>query len=173
MRTLPALCRELDTLLPETPAARAAVDLALHDLFGQSVGLPLVEILGRAHPSLPTSITIGIQSVDETLEEADEYVGRGFRVLKVKVGHSLDVDLERLHRLREKVGPGIGIRVDGNQGYSRDDLVRFVRETDRLGIEFIEQPLRAGDVHGMRSLPEKIRRRIAADESLLSVRDAP
>ena len=59
-RTLPALCRELDAAMPKAPAARAAVDIALHDLLSQHLGVPLVEMLGRAHQSLATSITIGI-----------------------------------------------------------------------------------------------------------------
>ena len=89
---------------PLTPAARAAVDIALHDLLAQRLGVPLAEMLGRVHEALPTSITIGIKPVAETLAEADEYLGRGFRVLKVKIGDSLEEDLERLARLRERVG---------------------------------------------------------------------
>jgi len=171
-RALPALCRELDTRLPQTPAARAAVDIALHDLLAQHLGVPLVEMLGRAHQCLPTSITIGIKPVEETLEEADEYVGRGFKILKVKLGHSLDEDLARLARLRERIGKDIGIRVDPNQGYSAEQLGMFVNRTSRLNIEFLEQPMAADDVDAMRALPEDIRKRLAADETLLVARDA-
>lgn len=171
-RTLPALCRELETRLPGTPAARAAVDIALHDLLAQHLGVPLVEMLGRAHQSLPTSITIGIKPVDETVEEADEYVGRGFKILKVKLGHSLDEDLARLARLRERIGKNIGIRVDPNQGYSAEQLSTFVDRTSRLNIEFLEQPMAADDIDAMRALPEKVREHIAADETLLVARDA-
>jgi L-alanine-DL-glutamate epimerase-like enolase superfamily enzyme len=171
-RTLPAICRELDTRLPKTPAARAAVDIALHDLLAQYLGVPLVEMLGRAHQSLPTSITIGIKPVDETVEEADEYVGRGFKILKVKLGHSLDEDLARLARLRESVGKDIRIRVDPNQGYSAEQLNAFVEHTSQLDIEFLEQPMAADDIDAMRALPEKVRARLAADETLLDAHDA-
>jgi L-alanine-DL-glutamate epimerase-like enolase superfamily enzyme len=171
-RTLPALCRELDINMPKTPAARAAVDIALHDLLSQHLGLPLVEVLGRAHQSLPTSITIGIKPVDETVEEADEYVGRGFKILKVKLGHSLDEDLARLASLRERIGKNIGIRVDPNQGYSSEQLRTFVDRTKELNIEFLEQPMAANDVDAMRSLPESLRARLAADETLLDAGDA-
>ena len=170
--TLPALCRELDINMPKTPAARAAVDIALHDLLSQHLGLPLVEVLGRAHQSLPTSITIGIKPVDETVEEADEYVGRGFKILKVKLGHSLDEDLARLASLRERIGKNIGIRVDPNQGYSGEQLRTFVDHTKELNIEFLEQPMAANDVDAMRALPESVRARLAADETLLDARDA-
>lgn len=170
IRTLPALCRELAQHTPHQPAARAAVDIALHDLYAQSLGLPLVEILGRAHDALPTSITIGIKSVEATLEEAGEYLGRGFRVLKVKLGHSLEEDLERLQRLRERIGAQVAIRVDPNQGYSVADVGRFVTATAALDIEFLEQPI-AADAD-LRELPAEVRRRLAADESLLNEADA-
>ena len=171
-RTLPALCRELERRLPETPAARAAVDIALHDLLAQHLGVPLADMLGRVHQSLPTSITIGIKSVDETVAEAEEYVGRGFKILKVKLGHSLEEDLARLTRLRERIGAGIGIRVDPNQGYSAEQLKTFVERTGRLDIEFLEQPMAADDIDAMRALPEAVRARLAADETLLDARDA-
>ena len=171
-RTLPALCRALEDRMPATPAARAAVDMALHDLLAQHLGVPLVEMLGRAHESLPTSITIGIKPVDETIEEAEEYVGRGFKILKIKLGHSLDEDLARLARVRERIGRGVGIRVDPNQGYSAADVERFVEQTRDLGIEFLEQPMPADDIDAMRALPEEVRARLAADETLLDARDA-
>jgi L-alanine-DL-glutamate epimerase-like enolase superfamily enzyme len=171
VRTLPALCRELARRLPEAPAARAAVDGALHDLLAKRLGVPLVEMLGPAHDALPTSITIGIKNVAETLAEAEEYVGRGFRILKVKTGNSLGEDLERLRKLREKYPENsVAIRADANQGYTVEETRRFFHDTEALGIEFLEQPIPATE--SLRELAESDRDRIAADESLLSDRDA-
>ncbi|MCP5425178.1 MAG: dipeptide epimerase [Gammaproteobacteria bacterium] len=172
VRQLPALCRELQRRLPQTPAARAALDMALHDLLAQHLGLPLVDMLGRVHERLPTSVTIGIKPVRETLEEAAEHIGRGFQVLKIKLGHSLDEDLERLRRLRERFGQTIGIRVDPNQGYDQADVLRFVECSADLAIEFLEQPLPAADTATLRILPEAVRSRVAADECLLDESDA-
>jgi L-alanine-DL-glutamate epimerase-like enolase superfamily enzyme len=172
VRELPRLCRELGARMTRTPAARAAVDIALHDLAACTLGIPLVDMLGRAHVSLPTSITIGIKPVQETLAEADEYLGRGFKVLKVKLGHSLEDDLERLRQLRARTGEAIRIRVDPNQGYTAGDVTRFVDATRDLDIEFLEQPMPAKDIGAMRALPEQVRSHLAADESLLSERDA-
>ena len=169
---LETLERELGEKLPGTPAARAAVEMALHDLAAQERGIPLVEMLGRAQDALPTSITIGIKPPEETLAEADEYLARGFRVLKVKVGLSLEEDVDRLVRLRERVGPGVAIRADANQGYSFEDVLKFFRETSGLDLELLEQPMKAGAVEEMRRLPDAIRGRIAADESLLDEGDA-
>ncbi len=172
VRTLPALCREIGRRMPHAPGARAAVDMALHDLFAQNLDLPLADVLGRVHDALPTSITIGIKGVDETLDEAREYIGRGFTILKVKTGDDLEVDLERLARLRREIGPEIRVRADANQGYTRDETIRFFDETENLGIEFVEQPVAAGSVDVLREFPEAIKERIAADESLLTEADA-
>ena len=169
---LSALCRELGERLPGAPAARAAVDIALHDLWAKRLGVPLADALGRAHTVLPTSITIGIKDADATVEEAREYLQRGFKVLKVKLGHSLGDDLERLRRLRDFTGEGTAIRVDPNQGYSADEVSRFVEETATLDIEFLEQPMKADDIEAMRALPDAVKDRLAADETLLDASDA-
>jgi len=171
-RQLNTLVRGLGDVMHKTPAARAAVDMALYDLWAKHLGMPLVEALGRAHRSLPTSITIGIESVQESLEEAREYLKRGFRIIKVKIGKSLEEDLERLNTLREEVGPQILIRVDINQGYSPEQYKRFIQKTETLNLEFIEQPLDALDIENMRGLPQNMRELAAADESLVSPADA-
>ena len=172
VRALPRLCRRLATQMPAAPAARAAVDIALHDLLAQHLGVPLVDMLGRAHDALPTSITIGIKSIEESLDEAREYLGRGFRVLKVKLGQSLDEDIERLRRLRESLSPMPTVRVDPNQAYDAAQVREFVQRTADLDIEFLEQPMAASAVAAMRTLPASVRDRIAADESLLDPADA-
>jgi L-alanine-DL-glutamate epimerase-like enolase superfamily enzyme len=171
-RTLPLLCREAASRTPGTPAARAAIDIALHDLAAQHLGVPLVEMLGRAHRELPTSITIGIKSVDETLAEGEEYVGRVFRVLKVKIGDALDLDLERLRKLREGLGSSVTIRVDANIGYTVEETARFFERTAPLAIEFVEQPVPREAFGDIRTLPPRARARIAADESLHDEKDA-
>lgn len=172
VRTLPALCRESEERFPLTPAARAAVDIALHDLAAQHLGVPLVELLGRVHDALPTSITIGIKPLDETLAEADEYVGRGFRILKVKIGDALEPDLERLAKLRERVGARAAIRVDANIGYTLEETSRFFERAEPYAVEFVEQPVTREGFDGVRSLPAAWRARIAADESLHGEKDA-
>ena len=172
IRHLKTRLRDIASAMPAAPAARAAIDMALHDLWAKHLGLPLVDLLGRVHRSLPTSITIGIESVAEALEEAAEYKGRGFRILKVKIGQSLAEDVERLHRIRQKMGRDMLIRVDANQGYSADQFTKFLKQTAALELEFVEQPLDARDLDGMRRLSAAVREKVAADESLLDERDA-
>jgi L-Ala-D/L-Glu epimerase len=172
VRTLVALARALERKLPDTPAARAALDMALHDLLAQSLDVPLCELLGRAHDRLPTSITIGIKPADETLREADEYLGRGFRAIKVKIGLALEEDLDRLRQLRARVGPAVALRVDANQGYTLNETQRLLAAAPALNLELVEQPVKARDTRTLTALSETDRRLICADESLLSPADA-
>jgi L-alanine-DL-glutamate epimerase-like enolase superfamily enzyme len=167
IRLFRLLGEEAAAKFPSFPAAQAALDIALHDGFSQHLGVPLVGYLGQRHAALPTSITIGIKDVAATLEEAHEYVGRGFRHVKVKIGQSLEEDVERLVKLREQFGSQIMLRVDANQGYGPGEVVQFWQRTRTLDLELVEQPLPAGEVEAMRGLPEEIRRKLAADESLL------
>ena len=171
-RHLGSLCRRAERTLGATPAARAAIDIAAHDLLGQVLGVPTVDVLGRCHDALPTSITIGIKSTDEAIEEAREYLDRGFRHLKVKTGHDLDADIARLRSLRAAVGPDVTVRIDGNQGYDLEATRRLEPLARELDLELIEQPQRHGDEAAMRRLPASLRRQIAADESVQSPADA-
>lgn len=158
--------------LPENPSARAALDIALHDAFTKYLDVPLVKFLGQKIKRMLTSNTIGIKGVQETLDEADDYVKRGFKVLKVKLGKNLDEDVERIMKLREKFGNGLAIRVDANQGYTREQTIQFYGRTYDMNIELIEQPLQAKEVAAMKNLPKEVRNVLAADESLITPVDA-
>ncbi|MBN9286864.1 MAG: dipeptide epimerase [Gammaproteobacteria bacterium 39-13] len=166
------LKRECYAHLTATPAACAAMDIALHDLYAQTLNKPLVEVLGRVHHQLPTSITIGIKNVEETLQEAEEYISRGFKVLKVKLGSNLEEDMVRLIKLREHFTNTITIRVDPNQGYTLQDLIVFLDKTKELKIEFVEQPLKVSDTSQLYQLPKHYLNMIMLDESVLNAKDA-
>jgi L-alanine-DL-glutamate epimerase-like enolase superfamily enzyme len=171
-RSLDDLLRGLGQSHSATPAARAAIDMALHDLAARIRGVALVDLLGRRHDVLPTSVTIGISSVEETIAEAEEHLGHGFRCLKVKTGRSFEEDMERLAALRERVGPDVAIRIDANQGCSLEEARRLGPLAVELDLELVEQPLPAASISELRMLPASSRRIIAADESLHGEKDA-
>ena len=172
IRELHQLTFEVWQKFPLNPAARAAIDIALYDVFTKFLGVPLVKYLGQKIHSLPTSNTIGIKNVEDTLKEAQEYGERGFTVLKVKLGKDLSEDIERIVKLREKFGKKFIIRIDANQGYDTAKTIEFYNKTKHLDVELIEQPLPAKAVEEMRKLPDAIRKIIAADESLLTPKSA-
>jgi len=157
-----------------TPAAAAALDIALHDLRASRLGVPLVEHLGRVHPSLPTSVTIGIRALDDTLAEAREHAARGFRALKLKIGSDLDADLSRLRAVRAAVGEAIALRVDANCGYRPGDVPRLLTAAGELAVEIVEQPVAPADDEELaRLLAGRARHpALLADESVLDAADA-
>jgi L-alanine-DL-glutamate epimerase-like enolase superfamily enzyme len=159
-------------LFPDHSATRTAIDIALHDAFGKYLGIPVVDFYGRKHRSLPTSITIGISGIDDTLKEAAEYKDQGFKILKIKIGLNPEEDIERCIKLRETFGNYFKIRVDANQGYDSMHTLAFIKATRSSGIELIEQPVRVGNEAELKSLPADIRKIIACDESLKNVKSA-
>jgi L-alanine-DL-glutamate epimerase-like enolase superfamily enzyme len=164
------LIYETNQAFPNLPGTQAAVDIALHDAFGQFLGVPVVEFYGQKFKSLPTSVTIGIMGVAEALEEAEAYLKQGFKVLKVKTGENWQEDAERILKLGERFGNQFKLRVDANQGYDLKDLKRFLKATQKVDIELIEQPLLVGKDRELLNL--KIRKLLVADESLKDARYA-
>lgn len=166
IRLFQPIIDEAGKQFPNAPGTLAALDIALHDAFGQYLGVSIVQFYGQKIRALPTSVTIGIMNVANTLAEAADYYQRGFRVLKIKTGLTVDEDIERVIKLRERYGQRLTIRVDANQGYTLTQLQRFLSATHAGNLELIEQPLAVGHEHELLTLPEETRRLLAADESL-------
>lgn len=148
------------------PGTQAALDIALHDAFCKLIGISVCDFYGRKIESLPTSVTIGIKNIGDTLAEAEGYAALGFRILKVKTGLNVEEDVERVIRLHEKFGNRFSIRVDANQGYDLAALQKFMVETARVNVELIEQPLPVGTESELLNLAPAERALIAGDESL-------
>lgn len=150
---------------PDKPGTRVLWDIALHDAFASSLKIPVCTLYGQKIHSLPTSVTIGIMDVKDTLREAEAYAKLGFRVVKVKTGHEVDQDIERVAKINEDL-PNLKIRVDANQGYTIEDLKKFVDATKKLGLEVIEQPLKVGKEAQLTQIERGCRQILVADESL-------
>lgn len=172
IRHFQKLIDEVAATFPGKPGTLAAIDIALHDAFGQLLGVPIVAFYGQHHTEMPTSITIGIKNVADTLEEAEEYKAAGFRVLKVKTGLDVQEDIERILKLRERYGDYFTIRVDANQGYDLAAIQLFLDSTRQARVELTEQPVPVGSEQILMELLWEERRLFAADESLKNARSA-
>lgn len=169
----PAMLMErLKDLLPGNPSALAAIDMALYDLMGKTAGLPIWKILGGFRSSIKTSVTIGILPVAETVEKARNWMGRGFKSLKIKGGAEVEADIERVMKVREAVGPNIELRFDANQGYSVEQSLHFVEATRPAKLELIEQPTAKGEPDLLGRVTSGAHIPVMADESLVNLRDA-
>jgi L-alanine-DL-glutamate epimerase-like enolase superfamily enzyme len=139
----------LDLLPPDARAARCALDLALHDLAGKRMGVPVYELLGLdPSKTLETSFTIGIADLDKTIEKTKE--AAHFPILKVKTGDGREI--ETLSAIRS-VYRG-RIRLDANEGWTPQSAVSILKRLARFDIEFCEQPIAAGDPAGLRFVKE-------------------
>lgn len=163
--------RKVKTCLPG-PSALAMVDMALYDVLGKTAGLPVFRILGGFRKSLKTSITIGILPVDETVRKAEEFVHRKFKSLKIKGGADVDIDIERILKVREAIGKNIEIRFDANQGYSEEESLKFVELTRSAKLELIEQPTPKEKLAQLGRVTHEVHIPVMADESLMGLRDA-
>ena len=150
-------------------AAKAAVDLALHDWIGKKLGMPLHRYWGLDNTRTPlTSFTIGIDSpkiIEEKVREAEAYP-----LLKVKLGGDNDEEIIRtIRRVTKKT-----LRVDANEGWkSREVAVDRIRWLEQEGIEFIEQPMPASDLAGTAWVRERVNLPLIADESSMRLHDVP
>jgi len=158
---------------PGTPAARAALDMALHDLWARRAGKPLYRCLGGARARIMTSVTLGIEDdVQAAVERGRRWVAEGYRILKLKVGERWEADVHLVRALREALGPNILLRADANQGYDEGDAARFLRAVEPCGLELLEQPTPSGDDAALARLGRLTAIPIMADESLRTATDA-
>jgi L-alanine-DL-glutamate epimerase-like enolase superfamily enzyme len=153
---------------PGQPAAEAAVDMALRDLAGKRLGVPLYELLGIETGSMPpTSFTIGMDTpeiVEEKVREAAD-----FRVLKVKMGSTRDRQvLEAVRRVSDRP-----VRVDANEGWTLSDALARLEWLEDKGVELVEQPLPANQIDEMKELKKVSPLPLFADESVGRALDIP
>jgi L-alanine-DL-glutamate epimerase-like enolase superfamily enzyme len=170
---LEARCRDVRRGVEGNRAAKAAVDVALHDLAARRLGVPLVRLLGGAALRVPTDVSLSAGEADALAAAAKERVGEGFTVLKVKVGTDARGDLARVRAIRAAVGPAVRIRLDANQGWTPREAVRVIRglEDADLDIELVEQPVPRWDVDGLAWVSDRVDIPILADEAVFGVRD--
>ena len=166
------LAEQLRQAMGHQPSARAALDMAVFDIVGKKAGLPLWKLLGGYRDSMETSVTIGIMTSDETVAAAREWTAQGFRCLKIKGGHNVDEDIERVLKIREALGDTAEIRFDANQGFSVHDALLFVERTRAARVELLEQPTPSGEPELLGAVTRAVTIPVMADESLVTVRDA-
>jgi L-alanine-DL-glutamate epimerase-like enolase superfamily enzyme len=142
-----ALDEILERLPREQFAARAALDAALHDLQGKLLGRPVWQLLGLRRSGPPTSWTIWLGDPDDMARRAEK-VGDRFRRLKLKLGGGDGLDVERVRAVRGVAT--VPLQVDVNEWWSLDEALEAVPQLAELGVEYVEQPLRAGDEGGAR-----------------------
>ena len=168
------LRREMARRIQGNPFARAAVEMALWDLNGRALGVPVHRLLGgRVRDRVPLSWSLAVAEPGAEVAEAVERVGLGHRIFKVKTGaHPVAEDVERVRRIREAVGPAVSLRVDANQGWDRPTALAAIRALEPYDLGFVEQPVPRWDLEGLAELGRRVAVPIMADESCFTPHDA-
>ncbi|MFH0938118.1 MAG: dipeptide epimerase [Planctomycetota bacterium] len=160
---------DLKKHFPKEPSAIAAVDIALHDLIGKKLGLPLWKYFGLNPSQTPqTSFTIGIDTLSKValkVAEAEKYP-----TLKIKVGVANDLEIMRQVR---QLAPRKTLRVDANCGWTVREAIRKAKALEKLDVEFIEQPIPPGNNAALKKIKNAIGLPLLADESSLTPEDIP
>ncbi|WP_222984972.1 mandelate racemase/muconate lactonizing enzyme family protein [Flagellimonas meishanensis] len=164
------LLEDMAHLFTKKASSLAMVDMALLDIAAKKMGVPLYQFLGGYRKSIPTSVTVGILSLEETLEKTEKFVKEGFTIVKLKGGLNVWDDIEKILQIREKY-PKLVLRFDANQGYSLTDALSFFAATQKAKIEIFEQPSAVNKNKLMGEIAKAVKIPIMADESVKSLDD--
>ncbi len=163
---------ELHSFTAYNSTIKSAFDMALYDIAAKKAMKPLYAYLGGIKKSMETDLTIGISTPAEMAQTAVNYKNRGVNIIKVKLGKNPDEDIERIKQIREAIGSEILLRIDANQGWTRDGALYALTELDKYHIQFCEQPMRRYDDPYLPELHKNSPIPIMADESVFDHYDA-
>jgi len=149
-------------------SAKAALEIAVYDLWGQLYGAPLYRLLGGGDPVVTTDITISVDYIDKMVADSVSAVERGFASLKIKVGKDMGVDIERVKAIHAAVEGRALLRLDANQGWTAKQAVFAMRALEDAGVhlELLEQPVKAKDIEGLKYVTDRVNTPVMADESV-------
>lgn len=162
----------MDRATAHARCAKAAVDIACHDLLGKRAGLPVYKLLGGLSHTVETDVTVPIQTPRYMAQKAAQRVAQGFDVIKIKVGVDPESDLQRVRAIREAVGPQVKLRVDANQAWAPKEALNMIARLREYDLELVEQPVPADDLEGLAYVTHHTDVPIMSDESCFTAKDA-
>lgn len=162
------ITRSIQGAMERNTSAKAALEIAVYDLWGQLYGAPLYRLLGGGDPAISTDITISVDYIDKMVADSLAAVERGFESLKIKVGKDIGVDIERTKAIHAAVEGRALLRLDANQGWTAKQAVFALQSLEDAGVklELVEQPVKAHDLEGLRYVTERVHTPVMADESV-------
>lgn len=163
----------MDARMYGNHGAKAAIEIALHDLTGRATGKPVHALLGKKKRSRMSLLgVIGGGDYESDLRDAEEKKAAGVTAYKIKVGIDTPVDdAARTREICKVLGSGMLISADANQGYTTEQALTYVRAVNGSGLDFFEQPVAAADLAGMAAVAAATDIAIGADEGIHSLED--
>jgi len=163
---------ELHAFTAYNSTIKSAFDMALYDIAAKKSNQPLYAFLGGNKKSMETDLTIGIDTPGAMAQTAIDYKNKGVHIIKVKLGKDPDEDIERIKQIRKAIGNEIRLRIDANQGWTKDGALHALAELGKYDIQFCEQPMRRYNDHYLPQLHKVSPIPVMADESVFDHHDA-
>ena len=165
---------KLHALILKNTTAKSALEIALYDLKAKAFKLPLYRMLGGSKTKFSTDITISMGEIDKMIADCHNAVALGYDILKIKIGDNPQKDVERIRAIHDALDKNIKLRLDANQGWTAKESVTLLHALEKQNIiaEFIEQPVAADDIEGLKYIKERVQTPLLADESIFSLKDA-
>jgi L-alanine-DL-glutamate epimerase-like enolase superfamily enzyme len=154
--------------------AKAAIEMALYDIIGKSLNTPIYNLLGgKVRDCVPLSMSIYMDNIDVMVEQAINYVNRGFKTVKVKIGMNLKNDLEAVREIRKALGNEINIRIDANMAWrSPKEAIAIIKKLEEYEVHSIEQPMSPDRLDDIALIRSQVKTPIMLDESIWGPEDA-
>lgn len=173
-RALETLHQRMEAVTAGNPFAKAAIDLASHDLLGKSLGAPVYQLLGGlVRDRIPIMWSLGSDPPEENVRQAVVKVEEGYRTIGLKLGVlPPEIDIERVASVRRAIGPDIKLRCDANQGWSVGTAIKTIHKLEEFDVAMVEQPVPRWDIEGLAQVVDAVSIPVGVDESLSSPRDA-
>ena len=149
---------KLDRFIPDHLPSKAAVDIALHDLKGKTLGVPVYHLLGGLAREKVQLLAPQISRVSpkEQAKEATQWVEKGFRAIKLRVGGSnVEEDIERVKEVRHAVGNSVEIRIDANEYHDPVSAVKLTKKLEPFELAWVEDPIPSWDLEGFATIRSK------------------
>jgi L-Ala-D/L-Glu epimerase / N-acetyl-D-glutamate racemase len=162
-----AISRTIDAIAGGAERAKAGIDVALYDLMGKALGIPVSKLLGGVvNDRIRVTRLMGMYAPKDMAQRTAALVKQGFTALKLKVGTTREEDVERVQRVREAVGPGVFIALDFNQACTPKEAIERLNKMEPYDVALVEQPVKDTDIKGMAFVRQCVRPLIMADESV-------
>jgi len=173
-RRISYLNARFDQVLSRNLVAKGALEVALWDLLGKSLGAPVHQLLGGAmRTRIPLLWPFGSASPEEDVDRIGAKLEEGFRTFMIKMGaQDIDTEVRRVEAIEKAYGGRIQVNVDANQGWTVTEALRFVDRTRELKLDFVEQPVRASQPWAFDLIRRRSGHPLSADESVQTLQQA-
>jgi len=158
--------------------ATCGLETALLDALGKAEGCGISTLLCATHPGprqrVQVNATVGARATEAAVTCAQEAIAAGFACVKLKVGweHESQAEIERVAAVREAIGPNAHLRLDANEAWNLEQAIAILSNCAQFDIQYVEQPIKACDLVGMRTLRQAVPVPVAADEAVYSLQSA-